>query len=125
MLKTKMLILGTLTILFIAGCSQNIEKDIIGTWKANEDQCDPVISDISREISFYDDDKVAGVEGFQEYKIEKTNNDDYDYAVLSGGYEDTTKFRIKLTDKNLNIVKDEYEDDFNDITACEMEKVND
>lgn len=126
MMNKQILFLGIFTLLIIAGCSQSIDKQIIGTWQASEDKCDPDISDINREISFYDDNTVAGIEGFQDYKIEETNNDDYDYAVLSGGYDDTTKFRIKINkDNNLNIVKDEYDDDFNEITACEMGKVND
>lgn len=125
MLKTRLLILGTLILLFIIGCSQNIEKEIVGTWQADEEKCDPVISDINREISFYDDNTVAGIEGYQEYKIENTNHEDYDYAVLSGGYEDVTKFRIKINkDDKLSIVKDEYEDDFGEVTSCEMEKTN-
>lgn len=126
MFKTKLVILILFALIFVSGCSQSIENKILGAWEGIEDKCDSDISDISNEITFYDDQTVAGIEGFQEYKIEETNNNDYDYVVLSGGYEDTTKFRVHVTkDDVLNIVNDNYDDDFTEITACQMKKVND
>lgn len=125
MMNKRILFLGIFTLLIIVGCSQNTEKQILGTWQASKDNCDPDISDINRQISF-SDNKIAGIDGFQNYEIKKTNNEDYDYAVLSGGYNDTTKFRIKITNDNiLKIINDKYDENFDTIRSCHMEKEND
>lgn len=123
MFKIRRLILGTLILLLITGCSQNIEKEIVGTWQAINEDCD---TNMGSKITFYDDNTIAGIEGYQEYKIEETNHDDFDYAVLSGGYEDVAKYRVKVNDDNLNIVYEEEDIyDFDSAIACHMERVND
>lgn len=98
------------------------EKDIIGSWTSiDKRECDTNMSEV---ITFNKDNTIIGIEGYKKYSIENTSNDDYDYAILSGGYEDSARYRIKITeDKTLKIV---YEDndtyDFDSAIACHMKK---
>lgn len=125
MLKRKLIIVSIFTIIFITGCSQSVEKQIIGTWKAISDKCDTDISGINEEITFYEDNTILGIKGFNEYKFQETKEEDYNYIVLSGGYEDVTNFRYEITSDNiLKLVNNNYDDDFSEITACHMQKVS-
>lgn len=119
------MILGAfLTILLTAGCSQKVGQEIIGTWEAIEDKCRSA-SRIGEKVTFFDDNTVAGIEGYQEYLIEEIKNEDYDYAVLSGGYEDVSKAKFFITeDKVLKIVHENREDDLDGFYSCHLEKVS-
>lgn len=125
MLKNKLLLLSIVTLFIMVSCSQNIEKQIVGTWKSiNEsDDCD---TNMEEKITFDDDGMVIGIEGYKTYKIEQTENDEYDYAILSGGYEDTARYRIKFDENdNLNIVYEEEDIyDFDSAIASQMKQIN-
>lgn len=101
----------------------SIEKDIIGSWTSIDERgC--IATNMSEVITFNKDNTIIGIEGYKTYSIENTSNDDYDYAILSGGYEDSARYRIKIMeDKTLKIV---YEDndtyDFDSAIACHMKK---
>src|SRR5690625_4335041 len=107
MKKGSLIFMGVFILFIATGCSQNIEKEIIGTWE-NLDVDDDCDTNMDEKITFNKDGMIVGIEGFKEYKIEKTDHDDYDYAVLSGGYEDTARYRVKIEEGNLRIV---YEED--------------
>ncbi|MFG6121144.1 hypothetical protein [Thalassobacillus sp. B23F22_16] len=125
MRKSKVIFIGLFILLIVSACSQSTEKEIIGTWE-NTDEEDDCDTNMDEKITFSDDGMVVGIEGFKDYKIEETDNDDYDYAILSGGYEDTARYRVNITDEgHLQIVYEEDDlYDFDDGIACHMEKVN-
>lgn len=115
-----LVLIVTLFMLFLK--KPSIEKDIIGSWVSiDKRECDTNMNEV---ITFNKDNTITGIEGYKSYSIEKNTNADYDYVILSGGYEDSARYRIKITkDNTLKIV---YEDndiyDFNSAIACHMEK---
>jgi len=123
MKKIKLILLCSISLFAITGCSQSIEKQIVGTWEKNDD-CD---NHMDNKISFDDDGNVVGIEGFKTYEIKETDNEDYDYAVLSGGYEDSGRYRIKIDEEdNLHIVQEEDDTyDFDSFKSCSLTKTDD
>lgn len=122
----KIFYLIILTILLLVGCSQNIEKEIIGTWEnieKSEYVCDSKIE--AEKVTFDDDGIIIGVTDFKNYKIKDSDNEDYQYAVLTGDYNNTMMFKLKIEDKKLLMVDKDDEEGFSSSTACYMEKVSD
>lgn len=124
MKKLNAAVLFTLTLLIMAGCSQSFEESIVGTWHkvdGSEQFCD---TNMDNKLTFKDDGGIVGIEGFKTYEIQKSDNKDYDYAVLSGGYEDNTRYRVKIDEDNhLQIVKEEDDKyDFDSAISCSLEK---
>lgn len=107
----------------MAGCSKNIEKEIVGTWQnaGEEGDCD---TNMDEEITFTDDGEVIGMEGFKTYEIHKDKDKEYDHAYLGGGVEENSKYRVQIDDDDhLHIVYEEGDTyDFSDPIACEMTK---
>lgn len=122
----KIIYLIALTFLLLVGCSQSIEKEIIGTWENIEDSeyvCDSKIED--EKVAFDDDGIIIGVTDFKNYKIKESDNKDYQYAVLTGDYNNTMRFKMKIEDEKLLMVDKDDEEGFDSSTACYMEKVSD
>lgn len=108
--------------IFMLANRGTVESKIVGNWKSIDDEwCDANLSEV---VTFTKNNEVEGIEGFNEYRIEDTDHDEYDYAVLSGGYEEATRYRIKINkDDTLSIVledKDVY--DFDSAISCHMSK---
>lgn len=109
-----------LVLLFVF-TNRSIEKQIVGKWTSiGGEECDNNMNEI---ITFRKDKTIEGIEGFTEYQIEETKHDEYDYVILSGVYEDTTRYRIKVSDDKLSIVYEEGDTyDFDSAIACHMNK---
>lgn len=108
MKKLNVAVLLTLGLLLMAGCSQSIEENIVGTWNKIDKDGNTCESNMDEKITFDEDGDVVGIEGFKTYEIKDSDNKDYDYAILSGGYEDNTRYRVKIDEDNhLQIVKEE------------------
>lgn len=111
----------------LAACSQNIEKEIIGTWESIEFEgklCEDRNSEYSNTLIFSEDGSVSGVTDYEEYKIQETDNDNFDYSIMTG-FGENQKFKVNITDDILSIVVEEFEDtDFNDVLSCKFEKVD-
>jgi len=110
----------------LAACSQNIEKEIVGTWENINDKgdCD---TNMKNQITFTEDNKINGIEGYEKYEIKKSDDNEYDYAILSGSYEDSTNYRIKIDEDDLFHIVYEEDDvyDFESAIACTMKKISD
>jgi len=121
--KGKLLFSLVVLVIIMTGCSKDIEKEIVGTWQnaGEEGDCD---TNMDEEITFTSDGEVIGIEGYNKYDIQKTESENYDYAILSGGLEDNAKYRVKIDDDNhLHIVYEENDTyDFDSQIACNMVK---
>lgn len=111
----------------LAACSQNIEKEIVGTWESiehNGEYCNENLSTLNTTLIFDENGSVSGVTDYDKYKIQEVDDADYDYSIMSG-YGDNQKFKVNITDDILSIVIEEFEDtDFDDILSCKFEKVD-
>jgi len=124
----KALVLLLMVLGLLAACSQNIEKEIVGTWESIEiegELCEDInSSEYNNTLIFSEDGSVSGVIDYEEYKIQETNDDNFDYAIMTG-YGENQKFKVDITDGILSIVIEEFEDtDFDDILSCKFEKVD-
>ncbi|MEW9676079.1 lipoprotein [Lentibacillus sp. L22] len=119
-------LLFVITFIFIvAGCSQNIEDEIIGTWEST-DKDDECLEAENDKLTFEEDGTVIGVEDYNKYKIAESENEDFDYAVLSGDFSNSKRYKIKFDqDDNLWLVDEDDEEGFDSSVTCKMEKVND
>ena len=121
-------------ILFVVACSsggedakkkkpkeKNFEDEIVGHWKRIDetDGCDPLLENGFR---FNDDDSVEGIEGFKTYEIKKDNNEHK--IILSGGYEDTRRYEVSISEGVLNILEYDTRKKINEGLACDMKKVD-
>ncbi|TCP24445.1 hypothetical protein EV207_1255 [Scopulibacillus darangshiensis] len=97
MKKYVLILFGLSVMLILSGCS-NIEKDIVGHWKVKED--DEALIDEGSDIRLNDDMTIEGFEGYKTYKVEEVKDKDYDYLILSGGYDETKRLQIKMKDKD-------------------------
>lgn len=107
--------------LFILLGNKSLEQEIVGSWITIEgEECLPSTNEI---ITFRKDKVIEGLEGFSDYRIQETDHNEYDYAILSGHYEDATRYRIKISDEVLSIVYEEGDTyDFESAIACHMTK---
>lgn len=101
--------------------TSGIKKQLIGSWSSVDgEECDNNMSEI---ITFRKDNTIEGIDGFNEYRTEASDHKEYDYIILSGQYEDFTRYRINFNEDTLQIVYEEDDIyDFNSAISCQMNK---
>lgn len=97
---------------------QNLDEKIVGQWSnvPVNGHCD---SDIKDGFYINEDETIEGIEGFKEYQIDETNNE-INYLVVSGGYEDITRYEVHFNEDDLLVMRNET---ISDGLTCYFEKV--